>query len=111
MREHADILHIIVDRGVIERVNDSSDIDVSLVKELDDAGLVDAADACSLDGLEYLDVKPNFSGRHWLTEFDAKLDLSRRESSAEDIVDVKPNFMGIGLNLNALFRKLFSRKT
>ncbi|EGQ7845336.1 hypothetical protein RV040_004883 [Vibrio alginolyticus] len=29
----------------------------------------------------------------------------------EDIVDIKPNFMGIGLNLNALVRRLFRKRT
>jgi hypothetical protein len=27
----------------------------------------------------------------------------------EDIVDLKPNFMGLGLNLNALIRRLFRK--
>jgi hypothetical protein len=29
----------------------------------------------------------------------------------EDIVDLKPNFMGLGLNLNALCRRLFGKRT
>jgi hypothetical protein len=29
----------------------------------------------------------------------------------EDIVDLKPNFMGFGLNLNALCRRLFGKRT
>ncbi|ENM3890184.1 hypothetical protein Q9F25_003397 [Vibrio cholerae] len=29
----------------------------------------------------------------------------------EDIVDLKPNFMGIGINLNALLRRLFGKRT
>jgi len=31
--------------------------------------------------------------------------------SEEDVVDLKPNFMGIGLNLNVLFRRLFRKRT
>lgn len=31
--------------------------------------------------------------------------------SEEDIIDLKPNFMGLGINLNALFRKLFRKRT
>ncbi len=110
MKKHADLLRIIIDKGVIERANDSSDIDVSLVKELYDAGLVEAAEACSFDGLEYLDVKPNLSGRKWLADFEAEQNY-KSTTPVEDVIDVKPNFMGVGLNLNALFRKFFSKKT
>jgi hypothetical protein len=109
MKEHADLLRTIIDRGVIERVDDSSDIDVALVKELYDAGLIDAADACSFDGLEFLDVKPNFQGREWLAAFDSDQNCMS-VTPVEDIIDVKPNFMGVGLNLNALLRKLFRKK-
>lgn len=31
------------------------------------------------------------------------------QSAKEDIVELKPNFMGLGLNLNALWRKLFGK--
>ena len=30
--------------------------------------------------------------------------------SSDDIIDVKPNFMGIGINFNALWRMLFNKK-
>jgi len=36
---------------------------------------------------------------------------SATPQSPEDIIDVKPNFMGIGLNFNALWRKLFNKRT
>ena len=29
-----------------------------------------------------------------------------KDKSSEDVIDIKPNFFGIGLNLNALLRKL-----
>jgi|SRR5690554_4939475 len=110
MKEHAALLRNIIDKRVIERVNESSDIDVSLIKELHDSGLIEAIDACSFDGLEYLEVKPNLNGRQWLTDFEAEL-KPNPITPAEDVIDVKPNFMGVGLNLNALFRKLFNKKT
>ena len=31
-------------------------------------------------------------------------------SSAEDIIELKPNFMGLGININALYRKFFGKK-
>lgn len=37
--------------------------------------------------------------------------ISARQIPVEDIVEIKPNFMGIGLNLNALWRKLFNEQT
>lgn len=36
---------------------------------------------------------------------------SATPQSPEDIIDVKPNFMGIGLNFNALWRKIFNKPT
>ena len=36
---------------------------------------------------------------------------SATPQAPEDIIDVKPNFMGIGINFNALWRKLFNGKT
>lgn len=110
MKEHAELLRSIINKRGVERVDESSDIDVSLVKELYDSGLIEAIDACSDDGLEYLDVKPNLSGRQWLADFEAE-SRPLPTTSMEDIVDVKPNFMGVGLNLNALYRKIFKKKT
>jgi hypothetical protein len=36
---------------------------------------------------------------------------NRNTELSEDIIDIKPNFMGVGLNVNALYRKLFNNKT
>ena len=36
---------------------------------------------------------------------------SHKEDPQEDVVELKPNFMGLGLNLNALFRRLFRKRT
>lgn len=108
MKDHADILRILINNGCIERVDGSTDIDVSLVKELYEGGLVQAIDASTLDGPEYLDVKPNLKGREWLANFEAEKGC-QPASPVDDIVDIKPNFMGIGLNINALFRKLFKK--
>ena len=37
----------------------------------------------------------------------AKSNQAQKEN--EDIIDLKPNFMGLGLNLNALWRKFFGK--
>lgn len=41
-------------------------------------------------------------------------DLEFNETSSqlkEDIIEIKPNFMGLGININALYRRLFKEET
>jgi hypothetical protein len=96
--------------GEIGTIDEFSTLDVQTVKELVDVGLVEAIDASSLDGPAYLKVRINLLGREWLKQ-QLNPGNSNQSHSAEDIVEVKPNFMGIGLNLNALWKKWFKKKT
>jgi hypothetical protein len=32
------------------------------------------------------------------------------KATNEDVIDIKPNFMGLGLNINALIKKFFKKK-
>ena len=41
---------------------------------------------------------------------DVKIEFRNETSPNEPIIELKPNFYGIGVNLRAFFRKLFSRK-
>lgn len=58
----------------------------------------------------FLSLKINLSGREWLQ---AKLSDKSKEvpQQTEDVIEAKPNFMGFGLNLNALWRKIRGNKT
>ena len=37
-------------------------------------------------------------------------DTNKSSEYNSDIIDIKPNFMGIGLNINAIYKKLFKKK-
>lgn len=38
-------------------------------------------------------------------------EINMLQKPTEDIIELKPNFMGVGINLNALWRKIFKDKT
>ena len=96
--------------GEVNQVDSTSHLDVSVVKELYDAGLIEAIDVSSLDGPAFIKVRINLRGREWLKNENASGSDGPAQAN-EDIVDVKPNFMGIGLNLNAAWRKWRGGKT
>ena len=81
----------------------STEIRAEIFKELYEHGLVNAIDCCSKTGLSYLEPRINMSGRQWLIEKTTSKPIQHSVPS-EDIIDLKPNFMGLGINLNALFR-------
>lgn len=110
MKEYIEVLKQVIDFGPIDKVDDSTDPPSSLIKELYDEGLVDAIDDSSFDGLAYMDVKITMYGRQWLENQTFKA-VGSEKLQSEDIIVLKPNFMGLGLNLNALWRKWFSKKT
>jgi|TARA_B110000093_G_scaffold100595_1_gene108138 hypothetical protein len=95
MDEHVNLLRGLIKNGPIERVDGSLGPPVAIVKELVNEGLVKAIDASSFDGPSYLGVEITMYGRTWLED---------REGQ-EDIVDLKPSFMGMAVNLNAAWRK------
>ncbi len=96
--------------GEVDKVDNSSYLDIQVVKELEEAGLVEAINVSNLDETAYLKVRINIRGREWLKEQLISEAPALKEAS-DDIVEVKPNFMGIGLNLNAMWKKWFKRKT
>jgi exoribonuclease II len=88
----------------ISQIDETSEIDVSIVKQLFERGLIDAIDMSDLEGNCYADPRININGAEWLES-----KITSTTSSTEDIVDVKPNFFGIGLNLNAAWKKWFKK--
>lgn len=55
-------------------------------------------------GLQYLNIRINMRGREWIEERTSSKSITVSQPS-EDFVGVKPNFFGVGLNLNAAWRK------
>jgi hypothetical protein len=108
MDDYIEALEFLIENPNINTVNDTtSELDVRVVKELHDNDLIDAIDCCSKSGLSFLEPKINMNGKEWLaSKQQQEITLL---TSNEDIIDVKPNFMGVGINFNALFRR-FRRK-
>jgi len=90
----------------IENIDESTpNIDVTIIKQLYDHQLIDVIDCSSKSGLSFLEPRINLNGYEWLQ---AQKNTNKLGDN-EDIVDVKPNFMGVGLNVNALFRRIRNR--
>lgn len=101
METHKYILQYLIDNPNMKFINETSDIDVLILKDLIQSGLVNGADACSDDGDCFLEPRINLSGREFLASFNSQVNSTK---STEDIVELKPNFFGFGVNLNALIR-------
>jgi len=109
MEEYLKALKYLESNSQIERVDESTlNLSVHILKELYEINLVDAIDCCSKSGLVFLEPKINMNGRQWLIKQATETPIEK-DTHREDIVDLKPNFMGLGINLNALFR-WFHRK-
>jgi hypothetical protein len=109
MKKYLETLNYLETNPDVERVDKStSAISVEVLKELYDNNLVDAIDCCSKSGFTFLEPKINMRGRQWVNE-QVNNSPNKQTSTSEDIIDLKPNFMGLGINFNALFR-WFRRK-
>ncbi|KXO10077.1 hypothetical protein AKG98_861 [Moritella sp. JT01] len=106
MEAHKLILEYLIENPNVESINESSEIDIVTFKEMINHKLVSGMNACSDIGDCFLEPRITFRGREWLES--KKVELVSKEPQ-EDVVELKPNFMGIGLNLNALYR-LFKRR-
>ncbi|MGF1873720.1 hypothetical protein L4D77_00045 [Photobacterium frigidiphilum] len=106
MEAHKSVLEYLIDNPNVDFVNESSEMDIVTFKELISYGLVDGTNACSDDGDCFLEPRITLRGREWL---ESKKNESTVNETQEYIIELKPNFMGLGLNLNALFR-WFRRK-
>lgn len=60
-----EVLRRVAREGTIERVGPSSDIDVEVVAELYESGMVRAINASSNDGPGFLDIKMTTEGREY----------------------------------------------
>jgi hypothetical protein len=103
MEAHKSVLEYLIANPNDDFVNESTELDIVVFKELINSHLVDGINACADDGDCFLDPRINLRGREWL---ESQKNSSVENQPEEDIVELKPNFMGLGLNLNALFRRL-----
>lgn len=101
MKAYKLILEYLIENPNIDSINESSELDIGTFKEMVNSGLVSGMNACSDLGDCFLEPKITFRGREWL---ESKKSESVVKAPQEDIVEIKPNFMGMGLNLNALYR-------
>ena len=105
MDDYIETLEFLIENPNTNSVNEStSTLDVRVIKELHDNGLIDVIDSSSKSGLSFLEPKINLKGKEWLAS--KKKQENNSPATREDIIDVKPNFMGVGINFNALFRRL-----
>ncbi|MGR5218768.1 hypothetical protein ACPV4B_00870 [Vibrio parahaemolyticus] len=105
MKEYIDTLNALIKNPAIERVDElTEEVDVHLVKDLHARGFIDAIDFSNKSGLGFLNPKVNIRGREWLISQQGSNQVV--DEVAEDIIDLKPNFMGFGVNLNAVFRRI-----
>ncbi|MCJ8351378.1 hypothetical protein [Moritella sp.] len=103
MNDYIETLEFLIENPKINTINEStSEIDVRVIKELHDNGLIDAIDCCTKSGLSFLTPQINLNGKEWLSS--KKQGVTSSSVVTEDIIDLKPNFMGLGINLNALIR-------
>ncbi|KVX00978.1 hypothetical protein [Shewanella frigidimarina] len=108
MNSHVTTLSKLISEGVVTKIDSSSDYELSTIEDLLNSGYINATPSRPISGdFSYFNVKVNLVGKEWFESQKAKFDLSL--STGDDIVDLKPNFMGIGLNLNALYHR-FRRK-
>jgi hypothetical protein len=108
MNSHITTLSKLISEGVVAKIDSNSDYELSTIEDLLNSGYINATPHRPLSGgFSYFNVKVNLAGKEWLESKQEKLGPSLQ--IGDDIVDLKPNFMGIGLNLNALFR-WFRRK-
>jgi len=74
-----------------------------------------------IEGSDYVELDGNETNREGIAKIrnskvvigkdnKAIVEQTQKMPAKEDIVELKPNFMGIGLNVNAIFRKFASDK-
>ena len=105
MKKHIDALQHLISNPDIVRVDKSSELDFLIVQQLYNQGLIDADEDKTYGGPALDNPKVNLAGLEWL---ESKL-APQTTSPTEDIVDIKPNFFGLGLNLNAAWKKWFKK--
>lgn len=79
MEEHFRILEMAARNALPERVDEDSELSVSVIHELYEAGYLDATDASSRDGMEYLDPRITLQGREYLRQLQSERAAPEKE--------------------------------
>lgn len=72
MKAHLEILAKAAAKQLPDSIDDSSDYSVEVIKELFEAGYIEAIDASSMDGPAFLKPRITLAGREYLTELEEK---------------------------------------
>jgi hypothetical protein len=72
LNEHQQILALAAAGKLPDRIEEGGAVPVAVFRELFEQGLVDAADASSKDGLEYLEPRITIAGREYLNTLEAR---------------------------------------
>jgi hypothetical protein len=89
MKVYNKVLTKLLNNPDISHINSDSNIDVNIVKQLYEARLIDALDASEELGLCYQEPRVNIRGQEWIKNY------NRTIKPEEDMIDLKPNFMGL----------------
>lgn len=73
LSQYRTILKRAVENSLPTQIDASSDIDITVFKELFEEGLVEAIDASSMDGFAYLDPRITVRGREYLNKLESEL--------------------------------------
>ncbi len=104
MEEHLKTLKELAALNEPIKIDHSTDYNLSVIDALLNQHYIESTVSRPLSSLPtYFNTKVTLLGRQWLSE-------NQSFNSPEDIVELKPNFMGLGVNLNALYRWLKSKK-
>lgn len=79
MDDHRTILEAAADGELPKEINDRTEISVASVRELIEAGYLEAIDASSMDGPAYLDPRITYQGRLHLKELEKSEPSAKRE--------------------------------
>lgn len=77
---------------------------VKVLKTLLDYGFIDADDESSSSGSLYINVQITLTGRQYVSSL-----MDKNQKATDEIFELKPNISGMGINLRALYRKLFGK--
>lgn len=68
LAEHKRILELVESNQLPRQIDEKSDVSVAVFRELYESGLVDGADARSMDGDAFLEPRITMPGRQYLAE-------------------------------------------
>jgi hypothetical protein len=84
MKQHLMILEMAAQGKLPDKIDTTSDLSVTSVEQLVDAGYLTATDASSCDGAAYLEPKITLAGREYLDELRARIREDEMETEKQN---------------------------